>query len=73
MAFWSGLSRLLGAAALATAGVSAVGKSLGLLIGSAAPAADQVTATTDLLFRSSSATRYACKQPTLAAKFRGFS
>ena len=47
---------IIGAAALATAGVSAVGKSLGAAIGSAASAADQATATTDLLFRSSSAT-----------------
>ena len=44
------------AAGLAASGVSAIGRGLGAAAGSAAAAADQVTATTDLLFRSSNAT-----------------
>ena len=44
------------AAILAASGVSAIGRGLGAAAGTAAAAADQVTATTDLLFRSSNAT-----------------
>jgi hypothetical protein len=43
------------AAVFAASGVAAVGRGLGAAAGSATAAADQVTATTDLLFRSSNA------------------